>query len=384
MDDEERYGAGLREMMLTIDVPPPRADVPSAVRVGRRRQQVRTVGIAVLSVVVIAAGVVGYATTGPRRAGPEVPGVAPSATPQRCPVEVLGTIPDGLSRVVATDPTGRYFVGYRDVGTQTKVVLWTDGRPRELDVNGIPVAVNANGVITGYFGEDDTAIAWVYRNGYTTQLPRPAGYGGSMPTGMNARGDIVGYAMKGALDRNLPLFWSVDHPDRATSLSAPGTIGEKNVSSMRATGINDERTIVGWIRDVPVSWSPEGVVRQLPLPSGYNTGNPLHLRGRYAYGTLGKTGDSALPAVRWDLASGGPPPIVIQTAHRLVDGTSTGWTLASDPGTTNELIDPAGASIPLPAPAKATTVIASSISDDAKTIVGTAGENGETQVLWRC
>ena len=88
--------------------------------------------------------------------------------------------------------------------------------------------------------------------------------------------------------------------------------------------------------------------------------------------------------MRWDLGAGGQPTVVAEASHRIVDGTPTGWTLVSDPETTNQLIDPAGAVIPLPAPDRATVVVAWSISDDAKTIVGTVGESGETHVVWHC
>src|SRR5690349_18752149 len=126
MDDEERYAPGLRELMLAVDVPAPRADVATAVNAGRRRHETRGAVIAAASVLVITVGVVGYATTGPRRAGPDAIGVAPSgsAVAQRCPVSVLDTIPGTQYRVVATDPTGRYMVGYHPVGQQTSVVLW--------------------------------------------------------------------------------------------------------------------------------------------------------------------------------------------------------------------------------------------------------------------
>ena len=290
-------------------------------------------------------------------------------------------LPGGHARVRATDPSGRYIVGFRLAGEKSTVVLWTDGERRDLAVDGSPVAVNANGVIVGYSGSDDTSSAWIYRDGHATPLPKPTGYGGTMVLGVNTRGDAVGYAMQGALDRNVPVYWPADQPGTVRKLTVPSNLGDHSMSAMRASGINDDRTIVGWARGVPVRWTPDGAPHALPLPGGYTMGTPQHVRGRYAYGNAGRIGDGRLPVVRWDLVAG-TATVVVDGVFQVADGTPTGQTLAGDLESADELIEPDGTRMRLPEPEE--TIMAWSISDDGKTIVGSAGPEGDTPVIWRC
>lgn len=389
MKDDELYGRGLRDLMLAVPVPPSRADIADAVATGRRRVRGRKVGLSTLAVLVVA-GAVSYAvSTGPRRAGPAPVTVKPSASGP-CRVDAMQAVPGGPNLPHATDPTGKYVVGSSVADEKATPILWTDGKPKALPVEGMAMAVNAAGTVAGHSGDGATTTAWIYQGGTVTTLPKLAGYGGSDVTGINAAGDVSGWVTKGSgLDNTRAVVWRAGKP--ATVLQAPSSIGTKDAGTdVRAIGIADDRTVVGEVRGVAVTWSPAGAVHALPFPTGYDDAGLPIVRYPYAYTSVGKLGGGLPTAlVRWDLRTRQPtvidPKVEIPgDATIVVSGTSGGWMLLGSTKSPSLLIAPDGTVEPLPRPVTAAAddpVVATAVSDNAKVVVGV---DGAGPLIWHC
>ena len=381
--------AELHDLMVALDVPPTRADVQKAIATGRRRDRRRTVFGAAAAVLVVA-GAAGYLSTqvhrdtrpGPPPAGP--PSVA-APPPPGCVVETY-PIPAGRSdgSVNAVDDNGGHLVGALYTGDVATPVAWKDGKPVPLaGATGTPVAVNTNGVVAGFqTNQQDEYQAWIWHDGQFTMLAKVKGYKWTMPLAINAKGDVVGYAMGDALDINAPVLWPAGKPGTVVKLRLPAGVGAKGVSMSRATGIDEHGTIVGVVKGVPVRWLADGTAKALPLPAADNNGGYVNaIRGRFAFGVF--YGKSTVEVVRWDLTTGTVTSLGADSGGML-SGTFGGavvtWGEAGNPAAR---ITPDGKRIPLAAP-KGGPGVAVATSGDGTTIVGFSASDRHQPVVWHC
>jgi hypothetical protein len=209
----------IRNLLDAVDVPAPKVDLGEAVRLGQRVRHRRRIaeltGATALCLVVVAAvgltlavrpfssastGAVDAASSSPRTPSPRTPRStppAPAPAVTACQVSVL-PLPPGVSnyQVEATDPSGRYAVGWASSDTIYATMFWDNGRPQAMHVTGRPGvdAVNAQGVAVGStftrgFGQEKV-FRWA--NGSTTLLAYPmAGSWHPYGIAINDAGDIT-------------------------------------------------------------------------------------------------------------------------------------------------------------------------------------------------
>jgi probable HAF family extracellular repeat protein len=120
------------------------------------------------------------------------------------------TKPDGTVKELRTEREG-YTVPYRinDSGEgvgdavtpdgNEHAFLYSDGRMRDLNLAGWKNShardINARGDVVGFLGLDEgKQRAFLFSDGETKDLGVPAAFGSSCANGINARGQIVGYA----------------------------------------------------------------------------------------------------------------------------------------------------------------------------------------------
>jgi hypothetical protein len=108
--------------------------------------------------------------------------------------------PAGMTSAYPTNHAGTgYIVGSGWVSNHWEGILWVNGVPQRLPNpvagagSNYPRAVNGSGVIAGYWIGGSTWFGWRYSNGAYQQLP-PLGTRKSLPTDINAAGDIVGFS----------------------------------------------------------------------------------------------------------------------------------------------------------------------------------------------
>jgi hypothetical protein len=303
-----------------------------------------------------------------------------------CAVERLALpSPGAYSLVFAMDPSGRHIVGRTRGGgdpSDLDLVVWTDGRPRRVDLPGdsyqIPEDVNAAGIAVGTttfgtLGGPMEHRAWQYRDGAATTLPLTEAFGVS--------DDGV---VDGTHERR-PALWS-------PGAAAPTPLATSTGDAYDITP--DGRTIVGMTGTGsslrPYVWSADGTPRELPLPT--IDGRPALGAGASSVTGDWVTGfattwqsDRGLP-VRWNLRTGEV------TAFPRYD---LGGAAVSDGGVLSAKEDrhavllggPRTLTLRRLDDGTAAPDTAEAISPDGRRIAGnaaSAGAGGTAPVLWRC
>lgn len=178
-------------------------------------------------------------------------GSATAAPSAQCQAEELER-PNGTHdvAVVDGDPTGRYIVGWQGL-------LWTDGAVEELtgpaDNPEYPVdlaAVNSSGVVVGNttVGNDSTD-PWTYQSRTYSDLRNDGA--GDWANGVNAGGDVVGFAWSGT--DYIPQIWRAgDYENPRPLLAAEGA---------EPHAISDSGVAVDIAGDWAVGYSPDGGLR---------------------------------------------------------------------------------------------------------------------------
>lgn len=373
----------LRDLMLAVDVPPTTADVGLAIATGRRQARRGTVLAGAAAVLVVAGGTA-YALGGGFPGGSRDAQVAqqrpPEPTLADCTVEqVPGTAPSGIAVV---DPAGRTVVG--TIGDA--VVRVEQGRVVPYPgATGQVVAVNDAGVIIGYDEVDRLShqLAWSYRDGTKTTLPRLPGYAYSYPRAVNARGDVVGAAMGEAGDDTVPVIWPADRPGTVQPLAMPAAFGYPGTGSSEAVGVLADGTVLGMVRGAPTRWSPDGTPALLALPPGHDLAHVLLVAGGEAYGTARVTGQNRTVAVRWSLSLN-MVDVVVGVPHDITGATPDGWLITTDDGIQPLRANPQRTLERLPLPPTGPGGFAASISDDGRTITGATSAADRHLLIWHC
>jgi hypothetical protein len=387
----------LRHLMAAIDVPPTRADVQQAMVDGRRRSRNRAVVGAAVAVLVVAGGVVAVTQVNRPSSATPVP-ATPASKAAGCTVETY-KVPEKWTAgtIDAIDDTGRYLVGTLSTGTVRTPVRWQHGVPAPLaGATGSAGPVNSSGVVAGAdIDENDHLLGWVWKNGKMTRLAAPSGYLWTVPQGINARGDVVGFATS-ALYVSIPVLWPADHPGTVVKLQMPAGLGASHANFSRATGIDEHGTIVGVILGRPVRWSADGLATPLPLPGpaptsgGGDAGTVGAIRGHFAFGTFyakpaGSTlnDKSLVTAVRWDLRAGTVTSLAVGHFNG-VSGAATGGAVTwNDDPNPSARITPDGRLIPLNQPSGG-GALALEMSADGSTIIGQTRGDSSRPVVWHC
>ncbi|MGC4746755.1 hypothetical protein ACLQ28_13980 [Micromonospora sp. DT201] len=386
MLDDQRVTALLR----SVPVPDPQVDVSRAIRDGRRRRQRRRVGGAAAVTLLAGLGVVGAvqlrgvasepAPTAPALAA--TPSVSTSTAPGSsltCEASWLPQpIPGPVAVAIDVDPTGRHIVGEIGTGNEDgRVVLWTDGQATVLPATvRHGSVVNAEGYVIGTNGD---GTGWVYRNGSLRTLAIPPGYDAVLLHAINGRGDIAGTAM-GANESHHAVLWSVDRPQEYRLIGRPGST---------ATGITEDGTVVGKMGGLPYRWTPQGAGTALALPDGSPSASVESAHGTWAIGMVAGAerdgGGVLMLPVRWNLTTGAVSRLPFPSAAAVA---GNGDLLVDDGAPL--VVAPDGASRRLPGrpdvrATEAGTYTAEGISDDGRTVVGSAYENEvHRPLVWRC
>jgi hypothetical protein len=385
MDEDE-----LKGLMLAVEVPPSPVDVRQAMDTGRRRNRSRALLVAGAGVAVFAA-VGTIVAIEPMRAGPQDTAgtgtAAPAQAQSRCQPTMLET-PGGASGTVMTiDPDGTQVGGRLNVNPP-QAILWRDGKVVDLPAGATgTIADVAGDTVVGYATTPaDESTGWVWRNGKVTTLATVKGYPWTRPHAVNAKGVIAGWVQGDAPDDTVPVTWTPDgkvHKLRVPSSNGPG--GRTGT----ARDIADDGTIVGEASGLPMLWWPDGTPEGLGTPWGdeNKSGIAWAIAGRYVYGS----GDGV--ETRWVLQNGSlfstaslPDAGDLGARAGTADGTAL---LAGDglekpagriglddkgPAPIDELRGPGG---------EAAT--ATAISADGNTIGGMIlGGGRDRPAIWRC
>jgi len=341
-------------------------------RMGRRNLRI---WIAVATGVVVVAGLGGLA--GYKRPGGD------------CTVERLALpSPGAYSLVFAMEPGGRHIVGRTGL-TDLDLLIWTDGRPRLVDLPGerqLPHDVNPAGVVVGStifgsLGGPQEMRAWVYRDDAVAILP---GGQGAEAFAVSDDGTVVG-----TLDER-PVLWRPSAAEPST-LPMPDTGWKGEAKGISADG----QTIVGQLRaDVqsrPYVWSAGGTPRELPLPTidgeTAMTASAESITGDWVAGwATSRHDDSGVP-VRWNLRT---DEVTVFPKHGLA-----GASVSADGRITAE--GDGGRAVVLGGPKTLTlrrlddnSVLHDTpygISLDGRTIAGNAASaraGGTAPVVWHC
>jgi hypothetical protein len=383
---------------LAIDeLPPSRVDLDRAIAVGRSRERRRQLGaaaaVAAATALVI---VVGSALAQAAHGRVDSPAVRPTAGPTRAvPAEapcVARTVelPVAGKALAAIDPSGRYLAGYVDVASTNvrKAVLWTDGRPQYLDPPGAvptPIAVNAAGMVAGRSQRSGHSTGWLFRDGHYVQLGVPKGAVEIFVTGLNARGDVVGWAAGPDSDISTAVLWPVNQNGTVKVLDT-GADGEH-----RALAVGDDGTAYGVAGESATAWHPDGTTTTLPGLDGDNVGKVFHVAGDWAYGVGSESKERFGGArfVRWNLRT---RQIEWPTDIRLDTGNANGWMIGTKPASSPggiPIIKHDGRIRLLGGIGKLAEVDGegTGLSDDGKTAVGgmiSTDRHTTALVTWRC
>ena len=215
-----------------------------------------------------------------------------------------------FSSVNGGDPSGRYLVGVASGTGFSQGVLWVDGRLKPIGQRALEPyvqtefdAVNSRGEIVGDRMTDDSSFhtdAFVYRHGRFTLLPAPHKGDATEALAINARGDIVGYAL-GASGRQA-VEWPANRPGTVRVLTTPGA------APGFASGIDADGTVVGYLGSLPTSipyvWPAHGRGHRLPLQKGVVSGDALAVRQGWATGNVLDPVTGSSVAVLWNLRTG--------------------------------------------------------------------------------
>jgi hypothetical protein len=392
------------------ELPPSIVGVADLVRLGRRRQRQRWLvpvsGGAVVTVAAMAAVPLAAAQRGDHGTGTVAQSVGPAspaprthapapAAPTRCAGDRL-PVPAGAteSYVLDADPTGRYLVGVARTASRSWTLLWDNGRLTVLDppsAESDSVVVNSSGVVAG----SGYQVAWVYRNGRFTRLPGPA----VDVVDINEHGDILGTDRTrevngGASKRptestqEQPVIWPSDAPGTVRTLAGP--------DGADAAAIDDDGTVVGTrIADAWDSrglvWSPDGSLRELPVPAGFGPASAAHaVRDGWVLGWYQQAGQNSTVPARWSLRTGEIRPLDALPYTTAVN--RHGWVagfVRDGAGFETPAILVDGRVVTMPADPQAVPSkegpVAATISDDGRVVGGNlmTGEAGFA-VRWTC
>jgi hypothetical protein len=246
---------------------------------------------------------------------PAVPAGAAPPLGEPCVYHEMSTVEGGNNIITAADPSGRYQIGVRGYWDENGVVrahliVWRDGVPRlgpELPATGTEfVAVGPTGVAVGFRDSDDGRGAVAYTYGRIVALPAPAAGAETTATAVNAAGQIAGTLLDDGLDRQ-PVVWSPDGDVRV--LPTPAGFEWSTAWSLDTDG-----TVFGYAASgnysMPdrirlVVWPPDGVPRVLP-PSEAGSDPlmwPIDIQGGVVYGV--EDGE----VVRWDPGASVPTAV---------------------------------------------------------------------------
>ncbi|MFI9641613.1 hypothetical protein ACIG87_16365 [Micromonospora sp. NPDC051925] len=317
------------------------------------------------------------------------PGVAtaapkPSSVPA-CLMQPL-PLPAGVSLTgspLYVDPTGRFIVNHAvrttDQGRESLLLRWEGPRVTVLLTNppGALVAVNRQGVLIGDNYNSTGNRPWRYRDGRLDSLPVAPNGISAYVTGINSRGDIVGFG--GYLEEPVPLLWPVDRPGTVeviepggipVAILDDGTVvgaapaGEDRSSHVagvrRAGGREDVPPPVAWVR------RPDGRIDRLTAPGAVKS-SVWAARGNWAVGEVADTANGQYDRmVRWDLRTGVATPV--KPGLLGVAGVNSGGSLIA-----GSVVDHLDHRVPLRSVASdpVTGTVADAIADNG-TVVGRA------------
>jgi uncharacterized membrane protein len=306
-----------------------------------------------------------------------------------CTVERLALpSPRAYSLVFAMESGGRHIVG-RTGGTDLDLLIWTDRRPRLVDLPGerqVPNDVNPAGVVVGStvfgsMGGPQEVRAWVYRDGAVALLP---GTRGAEASAVSDDGTVVG-----TVDGR-PVLWRPSAPEPST-LPMPDPARKGKAIDISADG----QTIVGLLdpdhQPRPYVWSAGGMPRELPLPT--IDGEPAMtaiaetITGDWVAGmATSRQDDSGVP-VRWNLRTG---EVAVFPEHRLAGASVSTDGRITAQGDGGRAVVLGGAQTRTLRRLDDSTVLADTpygISLDGRTVAGNAASaraGGTAPVLWHC
>lgn len=184
-----------------------------------------------------------------------------------CPRQQLDMPPGAWRRadVFDADPSGRFQVGYGEEEDFTgHLIRWVDGVAEDLGTaHPFAQGVNAQGDIVGSDPVDDgtnASVGWLYHEGRFTELPGLGADFTPSPQAVNADGTVAGYLF--GADGWKPATWSADGAVHPLALPSGTTDGE-------ALDVDADGTVVGdtWGGGNPrhaTRWRPDGSVELLP------------------------------------------------------------------------------------------------------------------------
>jgi hypothetical protein len=246
---------------------------------------------------------------------PLAPAAAQAATTRRgtCRTVALPTPAGTFSAVTGGDPAGRFLVGhvtYPDVSRQAGA-LWRHGRFTEIDASSLPNVqvsyhdVNRFGVVVGERMTDHNTFhtdAFTYRAGTFTLLPALRAGESTEALGINARGDVVGNSIGNG---TTPVVWPAGRPGTVRALTLP----DGQPASGRATGIDEDGAVVGYLAPYPPGtpylWPAGGTPRPLPLPEGSVGGDAVAVRRGMIAGNVYDPATNATAPTLWHPRGGG-------------------------------------------------------------------------------
>ncbi|HEY2673449.1 MAG TPA: hypothetical protein VGJ07_24185 [Rugosimonospora sp.] len=418
-EDDEEY---LTRLLASLAETPPdpmssieRAMVDGRARRRRRRNRHAVTG----AVAVVAALALAVPVMLPRGGSAPAPAAIPSRTaspaptmpaaPAVCQAHILSE-PDGFkdSEVLAADPTGRYQVGYAGTAGHWTLVVWDHGQlAASLKMTGprpTVAAINSAGVVVGSTVPQTTlsppsTSAWVYRNGNLSYLPAIPGNTGLTwytADGINAAGDIVGYAYgggpKAAGESARLVVWPANASTTPRAVAPPAGTTFAAPAAPEAASIEDGGRVYatvaapgakpGMTNLEEYSWSPTGVATKLAVPDGFGKSWLTERAGRLLGDLDGAAGTTTYASL--DLSSGQlaryPAPFTIAAVNRW------GWSVGTEKKRLAvAVLDGHVLNLPVPIGGGDMQVNLSTISDSGEAIGGTLTVAGLAHaVLWTC
>jgi len=278
-------------------------DLDRAVLRARIKARHRT-RLALSATAVIAAALVPVVAVDWLAPGPPPP-LPPAASALGICVADPQTLPAGLLLATLHQGGGLTTVG-TDPAHAGALLLSVNGKVTTLPgvppQNSFPKVVNASGVVAG---TTNYQPAWVVRDGHYRELPVPGWTVEVVVTGINARGDLVGFVGDTSGQRKRALVWPAAAPGTVRELATPD--GWKST----AAAITDSGVIVGELQDTateqlsrPYRWSVDGSGTALPdppidpSPSSGPIAPQVHVLAANGDWILGSRG------VRWNLRTG--------------------------------------------------------------------------------
>ncbi len=252
--------------------------------------------------------------------------------PTACHIERL-PLPKGqtMSLVTGADPTGRYIVGrsYPSGAGEYPIIIWHDGQFTVVNVPGTDQSfsdITSSGDAVGVSFAAGGSTAWAYLGGKLTKL---AG-ANAEARAISASGTIVGSVDDRAVR------WRPGSPEPERLATPPGSWQGK------AYGIDDDGTIVGTLR------SAAGLA-------------------------LLASNDSDDVAVRWNVATG-ETHVYADVESVAEAANQAGWVVGTNAKGYAVLVTDTGTMSlpPLNSRVEPMDNIASTISDDGRTIAGQA------------